>query len=476
VRGLQDDRLVDQDQPLPGDGEKALTRGPNLVESLCADWISQRLPGLRAHAGVTISGTVYEVVGTDVMARLPMGRLGMLCMIERSRSGDEPLLAEVVGFSADGVRLTAMGSLQNVGPGDEVRVVATEHFMDAGPELCGDILDAYGRSLVGRQGAFTLGAPTPSSRRVLHGSHGAMQRAPISEAFQTGVRALDGLMTIGRGQRVGIFAGPGCGKTTLLSAIAQGCTADYVVFGLIGERGRALQEFVHEMQSTELSRRLVIVAASSDRSSLERARAAATATTVAEALAAGGHSVLLLIDSLTRYARAQREIGIAAGEPPGRGGFPPSFYTSLPRLVERAGNFTDGCITAIYTVLSEQDLEADPVADEARSLLDGHIVLARKLAEAGHYPAIDVLRSLSRTMGGVVTRSQSAAAQRVRRAMARHEALDFLIKVGEYKPGRVAEDDQAVQAEPAIRDFLCQDLRERAVFEHTVEQLDGLVV
>lgn len=440
-----------------------------------AAWIEGRLPGMRASAGLSIVGSVYEVVGTDVMARLPLGRLGMLCVIERVGATGESLLAEVVGFSADGVRLTAMGSLQNVGPGDRVRVVATEHFVTAGPHLCGDVLDAYGRSLTGGVGAFALGAPSVGSRRVLHGIHGALDRKPISEPFTTGVRALDGLMTIGRGQRVGIFAGPGCGKTTLLSAIAQGCAADYVVFGLIGERGRELQEFAHEMQSSPLARRLIIVAASSDRSSLERARAAATATTVAEALASGGHSVLLLIDSLTRYARAQREIGVAAGEPPGRGGFPPSFYTNLPRLVERAGNFTDGCITAIYTVLSEQDLEADPVADETRSLLDGHIVLSRKLAEAGHYPAIDVLRSLSRTMGSVVAPAQSGSARRVRKAMARHEALDFLIKVGEYKPGRDPEDDAAVAAEPGIRDFLQQDLGVRSGFDATVERLHGLV-
>jgi type III secretion protein N (ATPase) len=445
------------------------------VAAAATTWIAERLPGLRAGAGLSILGTVYEVVGTDVMARLPLGRLGMLCVIERADAASEDLLAEVVGFSADGVRLTAMGSLQNVGPGDTVRVVASEHFIAASPALCGDVLDAYGRSLTGRSGAFALGVPSPGCRRVLHGMHGALDRRPISEPFTTGVRAVDGLMTIGRGQRVGIFAGPGCGKTTLLSAIAQGCAADYVVFGLIGERGRELQEFAHEMQSSPLANRLVIVAASSDRSSLERARAAATATTIAEALASGGHSVLLLIDSLTRYARAQREIGIAAGEPPGRGGFPPSFYTNLPRLVERAGNFTDGCITAIYTVLSEQDLEADPVADETRSLLDGHIVLSRKLAEAGHYPAIDVLRSLSRTMGSVVVPAQSASARGVRKAMARHEALDFLIKVGEYKPGRVAEDDAAVEAEPAIKQFLQQDLGVRADFDALVAQMHGLV-
>lgn len=444
------------------------------LEALARRWSVERLPDLASQGGCAASGRVDEVVGIDVVARLPLARLGMLCSVERA-DGGEPLLAEVVGFGGGRVRLTAMGTLHNVGPGNVVRVAALEHAIIATPALIGDVLDAYGRSMTGGPGAFVRDSRASGARPVLRGGVSPLDRRPIDTPFFTGVRALDSMLTVGRGQRVGIFAGPGAGKTTLLSAIARNAHADFVVFGLIGERGRELQEFVQSMLHTSTAKRMVVVAASSDRSSLERARAAFTATAIAEALSSHGAHVLLLLDSLTRYARAQREIGVAAGEPPGRGGFPPSFYSSLPRLIERAGNFQNGSITAIYTVLSEQDLEADPVADEARSLLDGHVVLSRKLAEAGHFPAIDVLRSLSRTMPSVTDRGHQDAARKVRARLARHEALEFLIRVGEYKPGRVPEDDAAVDAHPAIMRFLQQDLdRERPPYEQTVEALHAL--
>jgi type III secretion protein N (ATPase) len=439
-------------------------------------WTERRLPMLSSQGGCSAVGRVVEVVGIDVVAALPMARLGMLCTIERPDAG-EPLLAEVVGFGAGEVHLTAMGTVHNVGPGNVVRVAALEHAIVATSALIGDVVDAYGRSMTGRTGAFARDSRALGARSVLRGVTSPLERRPIELPFITGVRAIDALLTIGRGQRIGIFAGPGAGKTTLLSAIARNAEADVVVFGLIGERGRELQEFVQTMSQSDTAKRMVIVAAGSDRSSLERARAAFTATAIAEAFCEQGANVLLLIDSLTRFARAQREIGIAAGEPAGRGGFPPSFYSALPRLVERTGNFKHGSITSVYTVLSEQDLEADPVADEARSLLDGHIVLSSKLAESGHYPAIDVLRSLSRTMPAVTVREHQDAARHVRAMLARHEGLEFLIRVGEYAPGRVAEDDEAVNARPQLLRFLQQDLaREHSTFDQTCEALDALSV
>jgi type III secretion protein N (ATPase) len=427
-------------------------------------WSSSRLASLVEQGSIESKGTVLEVVGTDIVCRIHGARLGMLCAIVGTGEGASPLYAEVVGFAQGRVRLSAMGSLQNVGPGDPVEIVASQHRLSVGPWLLGDVIDAFGRSMTGRPGAFFMNkrkthhTPKEDSVSVAGQVRSPLERTPISEVFTTGVKAIDGLLTIGRGQRVGIFAGPGCGKTTLLGAIAKGSTAQIVVFALIGERGREVQEFLQHTLDATTAQRTVVIAATSDRSSLERARAAFTATAIAEWFCAAGYEVLLMVDSLTRYARAQREIGVAAGEPPGRGGFPPSFYSSLPRLLERTGNFQQGSITAIYTVLSEQDLEADPVADEARSLLDGHVVLARSLAESGHFPAIDILASLSRTMPNVVTAEQMSQARAVRSHLTRYKALEFLIRVGEYKEGRVNEDDLAVAKQPMIMEFLRQDI------------------
>lgn len=424
----------------------------------CADWRKNRLRRqARADlAGLRIEGRVEEVKGSGVRASLPLAQLGMLCEIE---CGDgRHLLAEVVGFDEGRVQLSAMDTLDGVAAGAPVRVMARRHLVRTGDWLLGDVVDAYGRSMRGARGALVLDASDPEAAPVLEGAPSPLTRAPIDTALPTGIRCIDGLLTIGEGQRVGIFAGPGCGKTTLLGAIARGTAADVIVFGLIGERGRELQEFLEDTLDEETARRTVVVAATSDRSSLERARAAFTATAIAASFCHQGRRVLLLVDSLTRYGRAAREIGAAAGEPPGRGGYPPSFYASLPRLVERAGNFQRGCVTALYTVLCEQDLDADPVADEVRSLLDGHVVLTRKLAEQGHFPAIDVLASLSRTMGAVVDRTQMAQARWLRSRMTRYADMEFLIRVGEYQRGRVTEDDEAVDLRPHWQNFLQQDI------------------
>jgi type III secretion protein N (ATPase) len=446
-----------------------------------AEWSNSRLAALVEQGSVEATGTVLEVVGTDIVCRVHGARLGMLCAIRGTGDDASTLYAEVVGFAQGRVRMSAMGSLQNVGPGDEVKIVASQHRLSVGPWLLGDVIDAFGRSMTGRKGAFHVTDSGPLGRQdddtvsVAGQVRSPLERSPISEVFPTGVKAIDGLLTIGRGQRVGIFAGPGCGKTTLLGAIARGSTAQVVVFALIGERGREVQEFLQHTLDADTAQRTVVVAATSDRSSLERARAAFTATAIAEWFCAAGYEVLLMVDSLTRYARAQREIGIAAGEPPGRGGFPPSFYSSLPRLLERTGNFQQGSITAIYTVLSEQDLEADPVADESRSLLDGHVVLARSLAESGHFPAIDILASLSRTMPNVVSAEQMAQARVLRTHLARYKALEFLIRVGEYKEGRVSEDDLAVSNQPRIMDFLRQDIDAAPLsFQHVCESLHAV--
>jgi type III secretion protein N (ATPase) len=276
---------------------------------------------------------------------------------------------------------------------------------------------------------------------------------------------------MGEGQRIGVFAGPGCGKTTLMAAIARGCNADAIVFGLVGERGRELNEFLqHELDETLVAKTVVVVA-TSDRTSMERARAPFTATAIAEALRARGKKVLLLVDSLTRFARAQREIGLAAGEPPARGGFTPSVYTMLPRLIERAGSTPEGSITAMYTVLVDGENPSDPIGDEAKSLLDGHIVLTRKLAEQGHYPAIDVLASISRVMSNVVTSEHRKAALSFRELLARYQEIELLIRLGEYKTGSDPIADRAVSMRQEQLNFLRQDTTTVGAFEQSVRQL-----
>ena len=291
----------------------------------------------------------------------------------------------------------------------------------------------------------------------------------------TGVRAIDGLLTMGLGQRIGIFAGPGCGKTTLMAAVARGCASDAIVFALVGERGRELNEFLEHELDDELVRKSVIVCATSDRTSMERSRAAFTATAIAEAFRERGGKVLLLVDSLTRFARAQREIGLAAGEPPARGGYTPSVYTMLPRLIERAGNTAAGSLTALYTVLVDGENASDPIGDEAKSLLDGHIVLSRKLAELGHYPAIDVLASISRVMGNVTQEGHRRDAAHFRAMLARYQQLELLIRLGEYQSGTDPEADRAVALNPAQLAFLRQDTTRASGFDETLYSLGAIL-
>jgi type III secretion protein N (ATPase) len=306
---------------------------------------------------------------------------------------------------------------------------------------------------------------------VIRDAPNPTERPRIVQPLPTGVKAIDGLLTMGEGQRIGVFAGPGCGKTTLLAAIARGCAADAIVFGLVGERGRELNEFLqHELDNTLVAKSVVVVA-TSDRTSMERARAAFTATAIAEALRARGKKVLLLVDSLTRFARAQREIGLAAGEPPARGGFTPSVYTMLPRLIERAGGTPEGSITAMYTVLVDGENPSDPIGDEAKSLLDGHILLTRKLAEQGHYPAIDILASISRVMSNVVTAEHRRAASHFRELLARYQEIELLIRLGEYKSGFDPVADQAIKRRPEQMNFLRQDTSIVAGFGQSLQAL-----
>lgn len=429
-------------------------------------WFHGHQQRLARFAPVEIFGRITGISGILLESSLPGARIGDLCRIE-GKNGTR-VLAEVVGFNPHHTLLSALGQLDGIAQGARVTPLYQPHSIRVSEALLGSVLDGFGRPIeAGSISAFAQPGEIEGVKPVLGDAPPPTERPRIDTPLPTGMRAIDGLLTLGVGQRVGIFAGAGCGKTTLLAELARNTPCDVIVFGLIGERGRELREFLDHELDSELRSRTVLLCATSDRSSMERARAAFTATAIAEAFRDQGKSVLLILDSLTRFARAQREIGLALGEPPGRGGLPPSVYTLLPTLLERAGQTSTGAITALYSVLIEQDSMNDPVADEVRSLIDGHIVLTRKLAERGHYPAIDVLASLSRTMTNVVARQQVSEATAVRRLMAAWQQVEMLIRLGEYQPGNDSLTDAAVQAQSAINGYLQQAMRDPSDFDQT---------
>ncbi|MTV42015.1 FliI/YscN family ATPase [Duganella radicis] len=431
------------------------------------DWTS----ALPARPGFSSNGKVAQVLGTLIEAHMPPVQIGELCHLVSETDGGKPMLAEVVGFTDKAAILSALSPLEGVSNRTVIVPLRRAHTIEVGDHLFGCVLDGFGR-LMHRSPVVAPSAGTwRTTVPVVRDSPPASERPRIATPLASGVRAIDGMITMGVGQRIGVFAGPGCGKTTLMAAIARGCKADVVVFGLIGERGRELNEFLEHELDAELVAKTIIVVATSDRTSMERSRAAFTATAVAEAFRARGLKVLLLVDSLTRFARAQREIGLAAGEPPARGGFTPSVYTMLPRLIERAGCTTEGAITAMYTVLVDGDNSSDPIGDEAKSLLDGHIYLRSKLAEQGHYPAIDVLSSISRIMGNVVTREHRAAATKFREMLARYQEMELMIRLGEYKPGVDPVADRAVGLREQQMAFLRQNTSTSSDFQEAIDTL-----
>lgn len=425
-------------------------------------------------------GRVIQVLGTLIEGKISNAKLGDLCELIIPEKPEEPMLAEVVGFTKESALLSALSALDGVASGTIIRPLRKAHSINIGPHLFGMVLDGFGRPLFKAPAAHDLVLSKeddwePFTTQVIKEALDATKKPRVTQALYTGVRVVDTILTLGRGQRVGVFAGAGCGKTTLLAAIARGADVDVIVFGLIGERGRELREFLEHELDEDLVRKSILVCSTSDKTSMERARAAFTATSIAEAFRDKGKKVLLLIDSLTRFARAQREIGLAAGEPPAKGGFPPSVYTMLPRLIERAGNSEEGTMTAIYTVLVEGDNIIDPIGEEARSLLDGHIILARKLAEQGHFPAVDVLASISRTMPSVVDEEHKNTATHLRSLMARYKELELLIRLGEFKQGNDELSDKAVELNGEIIDFLRQDTRYPADFSDSYAKLQNII-
>ena len=416
---------------------------------------------------LAMRGRVSKAVGMVIEATGIQAHVGELC--ELVTPGEPPLLAEVVGFHQHTAILTPLGSTTGLSALTEVVPTGRGHDCPVGPALLGRVLDALGRPLDDK-GPLGPHERAPVQREPVR----PLARRPIDHALATGIRAIDGLLTLGVGQRIGVFSPPGVGKSTLLGMLARGSTADVNVVVLVGERGREVQEFIQQNLGAAGLARTVVVVSTSDRPPMERIKSAYAGTTIAEHFRDRGAKVLLLVDSLTRFARAQREIGLASGEPPTRRSYPPSIFSMLPQLLERAGQGAVGSMTAVYTVLTEGDEENDPIAEEVRSILDGHIVLSRKLAAANQFPAIDVPASVSRVMTNVVSAEHGAAAARWRSLMARYQELELLIQIGEYRPGGDAVADHAVRLRESMQAFLAQAPGEQQPFAASVAALRRL--
>ncbi len=413
------------------------------------------------------SGRVVQADGQTVESEGPLCSVGECCEIVDAHGSRHR--AEVIGFRGRNVLTMPMEATQGIRYGDAVMALGSVPAIAVGNGLTGRILNALGSPLDQSPPPVSVGM-WPLDGAPPH----PMEREPIREPLQTGLRVLDGLLTVGRGQRIGIFGGSGVGKSTLIGMMTRNTAADLTVVGLVGERGREVREFVEDSLGEEGRKRSVVLVSTSDQSPLLRMRAALAATSVAEFYAARGKHVLLVLDSLTRYAMAARELGLAAGEPPASKGYTPSVFARLAKLVERAGNFRNGSITAFYTVLMEGDDQQDPVVDSVRSLLDGHVVLSRSMAAEGWYPPVDVLDSLSRLMPAVTTqehRAQAGLARRLRAAYARSEDL---IRIGAYKAGTDEDLDRAMRAMPVLRNFLEQGSSECVSMAETVARLQTL--
>lgn len=410
------------------------------------------------------NGRVTDVVGLVVESNGPSARMGDLCMIESLIEGiDEWVPAEVVGFRGEQTLLMPLGDLEGVRPGARVKGTGTCLRVPTGDSLLGRVIDAMGQPMDG--GPTFVNAPTYP---ILASPPNPLERTMIQSPLSTGVRAIDGPLTLGVGQRMGIFAGSGVGKSTLLGMIARNCSADVNVIALIGERGREVREFLDNDLGPEGRDRSIIVCATSDQPALVRIKAALTATAIAESFRDRGKSVLLMMDSVTRFAMAQREVGLAVGEPPSSKGYTPSVFALLPRLMERAGTGSKGAITALYTVLVEGDDTNEPIADAARGILDGHIVLDRRLTMKGHYPPIDVLQSLSRTMPMVVDADHLQASRDLRELAAAYRDIEDLVSIGAYKSGSKPIADRAIHRIGDIEAFLRQDKAEGTPYAQAI--------
>lgn len=417
---------------------------------------------------IRLNGIIAKAIGIVIESKGPDVRVGDICEI-RYRDSSSSLCAEVVGFNEDRVLLMPLGELADIGPGCDVVAVGQKLGVRVGPGLLGRVLNGLGEP-IDDKGPVMAGDVYPLYARPPH----PLLRKSISSPLPVGVKAIDGMLTLGRGQRIGIFSGSGVGKSTLMGMMVRNTEAEVSVIGLIGERGREVGEFLERDLGSSGLKRSVVVVATSDQPPLVRLKAALTATAIAEYFRDKGKDVLLLMDSITRVAMAQRDVGLAIGEPPATRGYTPSVFAFLPKLLERAGAGERGSITGIYNVLVEGDDMNEPVADTVRGILDGHIVLSRKLASKGHYPAIDILRSVSRVMPNIVSQEHLAAVQRIRELLAIYEDAEDLVNIGAYKTGSNPNIDWALEHLDDVMSFLRQPVEGSFSFEETVKLLSSL--
>jgi len=416
----------------------------------------------------TVHGRITEVVGMLIKAVIPDVKMSEICMIKREGT---PLMAEVVGFTKDEVFLSPLGEMFGIGPSSEVIPLRMPMHIKVGKNLLGRVLNGYGEPIdVEEMGPLELDESYP----VIQSPPDPLKRQLIEEPLETGVRAIDGTLTVGKGQRMGIFAGAGVGKSTLLGMIARNAVADVNVITLIGERGREVREFLINDLGPEGMKRSVVIVSTSDQASQLRINAAYVGTAIAEYFREQGKTVILMMDSVTRFARALREVGLAAGEPPARAGFTPSVFATLPRLLERSGNSEKGFMTAFYTILVAGDDINEPVSDETKSILDGHIILSNDLARQYHYPAIDVLASVSRVLTHVTSKEHVELIGKIREVLSHYKKNELLIRIGEYKPGSDKQADFAIKYIDPVNRFLKQLVEEKCSFQETLDQLKAL--
>lgn len=430
-----------------------------------ADWmaLARKIENIEP---VSAQGLVSRITGLLVEADGPRVSVGRYCHIVSAQSGEIP--AEVVGFRGTKTLLMPLGEVEGVAPGDKVIPQKQKLTVKVGPGLLGRILNGLGQPLDGRD------IPTEKDYPLHNSPPNVLLRPRIKEPLYVGVRAIDGLLTLGRGQRMGIFAGSGVGKSTLLGMMARNTEADVNVIALVGERGRELRDFMEKDLGPEGISRSVIVVATSDQPALVRLKAAFTATAIAEYFRDKGKNVLLMMDSVTRFAMAQREIGLTVGEPPATRGYPPSVFAILPKLLERVGMSEKGSITGIYTVLVDGDDHNEPIADAVRGILDGHVVLSRELASRNHYPSIDVLQSVSRVMNDVADQQIQFLARKIREHLAVYQEAKDLIDIGAYVEGSNPQIDEAIKHIGRIKNFLCQGIEEKVSCKQMLAEMNRI--